>query len=115
MGENDTKSSTTLTAARVRSTAARVVWLVCLTLAMILAVAAFSYALEFEGDNPLVRFVRDLADTVDLGVFDLDNPIKSFDDDDASVAQTKTALTNYGIGAVAYIVVGRVLERVIRP
>jgi HAMP domain-containing protein len=115
MGENDTKSSTTLTTARVRSTVARVVWLVCLALAMILAVAAFSYALEFEGSNPLVRLVRDLADTFDLGVFDLDNPIKSFNDDDASVAQTKTALTNYGIGAVAYIVVGRVLERIIRP
>jgi hypothetical protein len=109
------RRSATLTVAKVRTNVARVVWLVCLTLALVLAIAAFSYALELEQSNPLVEFVRDLANAFDLGIFDLDNPIKSFDDEDASVALTKTALTNYGIGAVAYIVAGRVLERIIRP
>lgn len=101
-----------LTTAKLRTTASRVVWLICLLLALILAVAAFSYALELEDKNSLVKVIRDLADTFDLGFFDLENPIKKFKGDNAL---TKTALTSYGIGAVVYIVLGRVLERVIRP
>lgn len=111
--EKTMTASSTLTTAKARGTAARVVWLICLALALVLAVAAFSYALEANGDNSLVKLVRNLADTCDLGFFDLDNPIKGFEGE--KNALTKTALTNYGIGAVLYIVLGRVLERVIRP
>ncbi|QYJ04617.1 hypothetical protein KUV85_02755 [Nocardioides panacisoli] len=112
----DGVDSRSLTVAKARTVAARIVWTVCAVLALVLAVAAFSYALELRDENPLVSFVRDLANAVDLGIFDLDNPIKAFvDEDEPSVALTKTALTNYGLGAVCYIVAGRLLERIVRP
>ena len=56
--------------------------------------------------------VADLADGVDLGVFSRENGIREFD---GSNAETKNALFNWGLGAVAYLVVGRLLERVIKP
>lgn len=101
-----------LNVARLRDNAARVVWIICVTLALILAAAAFSYALEANQDNGLVKAVRDLANTFDLGFFDLDNPVKAFADPNGSV---KTALFNYGIACVVYLVLGRILERVLRP
>jgi hypothetical protein len=101
-----------LAVARVRDNAARVVWIVCVTLALVLAAAAFSYALEANEDNGLVQAVRDLANTFDLGFFDLDNPVKAFADPNGSV---KTALFNYGIACVVYLVLGRILERLLRP
>lgn len=104
--------SRSLAVARVRDLGARLVWAVCVALALVMAVAAFTYALEANADNDLVKLVRDLADAVDLGFFDLDNPVKEFTDKNG---ETKTALFNYGLAAVVYLVVGRVLERVIRP
>ena len=101
-----------LTTARVRENLARLIWIVCVTLALILAIAAFTYALEANDGNGLVKAVRDLADTFDLGFFDLDNPVKAFENPNGAV---KTALFNYGLGAVVYLVVGRILERIIRP
>ncbi|NHA01916.1 hypothetical protein G5V59_25995 [Nocardioides sp. W3-2-3] len=44
-----------LAATRARDTLARTVWIVCVTLALILAAAAFSYALEANEDNGLVQ------------------------------------------------------------
>jgi hypothetical protein len=106
-----TKSSV-LAVARVRSIVARAVWIACLLMALVLACAAFSYALEANEDNELVQLVRNLADAFDLGFFDLDNPVKGFDDPNGDV---KTALFNYGIAAVVYLILGRFLERIIRP
>lgn len=105
-------SSRSLAATRARDTVARAVWIVCMTLALVLAAAAFSYALEANEDNGLVQLVRDLANTFDLGFFDLDNPVKAFEDPNGAV---KTALFNYGIACVVYLVAGRILERLIRP
>ena len=104
--------SRSLVATRVRDNVARTIWIVCVTLALILAAAAFSYALEANEDNGLVQLVRDLANTFDLGFFDLDNPVKAFEDPNGAV---KTALFNYGIACVVYLVVGRILERLVRP
>lgn len=100
-----------LALARWRDRVARVVWIVCVALALVLAVAAFSFALEANPDNKLVELVRDLANGFDLGFFDLDNPVKEFENPNGIV---KTALFNYGIASVVYLVLGRVLERVIR-
>ena len=101
-----------LTVARWRDIAARVLWVVCVAVALVLAIAAFSFALEANEDNGLVQLVRDLANAFDLGFFDLDNPVKAFEDPNGEV---KTALFNYGIAAVVYLVVGRAVERLIRP
>ena len=81
-------------------------------LALVLAVGALLIAIDANRDNGLVSFVLDLADGVDLGVFSRENGIREFD---GSNAETKNALFNWGLGAVAYLVVGRLLERVIKP
>ncbi|MEQ6901531.1 hypothetical protein [Nocardioides sp. YIM 152588] len=111
----DARQSRALAVARFRSAVARVVWSACLVIALVLACAAFSYAFDANGDNALVRTVRDLADVFDLGLFDLGNPVWASADPDRDEALVKTALANYGAAALAYLVVGRVLERLIRP
>ena len=110
--KEDSSRSSALTIARIRGIVARVVWVVCLTLALILAIAAFSFALDANEENGLVMLVRDLADVFDLRAFDLEKPVKEFADPNSEV---KTALFNYGIAAVVYMIVGRFLERLVRP
>ena len=98
--------------ATVRARLAQLVWLVAVVCALFLAVGALLIALDANQDNALVKFVLDGADLVDLGVFSRDNGIFTFDGSDAA---TKSALANWGLGAVAYLIVGRILERIIRP
>ncbi|MEO5708656.1 MAG: hypothetical protein ABIQ59_02385, partial [Nocardioidaceae bacterium] len=62
--------------------------------------------------NAIVRFVLDGADQLDLGVFSRKQGIFTFD---GKGAATKNALVNWGIGAIAYLIVGKVLDRIIRP
>lgn len=112
VAEKSTTAQRSLGVARARSTAARVVWVFCLVVALVLATAAFTFALDANDKNGLVRLLRDLADFFDLGVFDLQNPVKDWDGENGRV---KTALFNYGLAAVVYLVVGRLLERLIRP
>jgi hypothetical protein len=109
--DEGTVRSAALSVARVRGMVSRALWVVCLTLALILAAAAFSYALDANDKNELVQLVRNLADTFDLGFFDLDKPVKEFKNPNSDV---KTALFNYGIAAVVYLIVGRFLERLVR-
>lgn len=99
-------------AAVVRTRLAQVVWLVCVLCALALALGALLIALKANTDNDLVTFVLDAADTVDLGVFSKDEGIKQFT---GKGAETKNALVNWGLGAVAWLVVGRILDRIIRP
>lgn len=97
---------------RVRTVLAQVVWLLFLLAALFLAVGALLVALDANKTNDLVEFVKAGAEAVDLGVFDKDNGILKFT---GSNADTKNALVNWGLGAVAWLVVGRILERIIRP
>ena len=97
---------------KVRTIAARVVWGVFLVFGLVLAAAALLIALEANEDNSLVDFVLGFADAIDLGIFDLTNPIREFDGDNPEI---KEALLSYGLGSVFYLIVGRVLERVIQP
>ncbi|MEN8708098.1 hypothetical protein BKA08_003819 [Nocardioides marinisabuli] len=96
----------------VRAKVATALWAVFVLLAMVLAVGALLIAIDANRDNGLVSFVLDLADGVDLGVFSRENGIREFD---GSNAETKNALFNWGLGAVAYLVVGRLVERVVKP
>ena len=80
--------------------------------ALFLAVGALLIALDANQDNALVKFVLEGADRVDLGIFSRDNGIKQFT---GANAETKNALFNWGLGAVAWLFVGRILERLIRP
>ena len=88
-------------------------WRVTVPLALpSVGIGALLVAIDANEDNGLVSFVLSAADAVDLGVFSRENGIREFD---GSNAETKNALFNWGLGAVAYLVVGRLLERVIKP
>ena len=100
------------TIARTRLVISQVVWLLFVVAALFLAVGALLIALDANRDNDLVKFVLGGADRVDLGIFSKDNGIKQFHGADAD---TKNALFNWGIGAAAWLFVGRILDRVIRP
>src|SRR3954449_3767012 len=88
--------------AAVRVRLAQLVWLAAVVCALFLAVGALLIALDANLDNALVSFVIDGADALDLGVFSRQNGIFTFDGVDAA---TKNALANWGLGAVAYLVV----------
>ena len=90
----------------VRSRIASVVWLVAVVCALFLAVGALLVALEMNQNNAIVSFVLDGARKLDFGTF------KDFT---GKSAATKEALTNWGIAAVIYLVIGKVLDRIIRP
>ena len=106
-GSGDTKPGKSI---RVRL--AQLVWLVFLLCALFLAIGALLITVDANQKNSLVDFVLDVAKTVDLGIFSRTNGIKDFTGNNADV---KNALFNWGIGAVAYLIVGRILDRIIRP
>ena len=96
----------------VRTRVAQVVWLVFVVCALFLAIGALLVALKANEKNALVDFVVSGANAVDLGIFSRSNGIKDFTGDKAAV---KNALLNWGLGAIAYLIVGRILDRLIRP
>jgi hypothetical protein len=90
----------------VRSTIASAVWLVAVVCALILAVGALFVALRMNQQNDLVSLVLGYARRLDFG------NLKTFTGKDAAV---KAALVDWGVAALVYLVVGRILDRVIRP
>jgi len=97
---------------KIRTIVSRVVWLLFVTCALVLAVSALLITVDANDGNPLVKLFYDIADAVDLTFFDLSNPIKEFDGKNADM---RIALFNYGIGAILYLIVGRVVEKLIHP
>ena len=108
----DRKAVTTTTGSALRLRIAQLIWVAAVVCALFLAVGALLIALDANQDNALVKFVLDVADVLDLDVFSRHNGVFTFDGSDAA---TKNALANWGLAAIAYLVVGRVLERVVRP
>lgn len=120
-GGTSTDSETTTTAAspgrrrssaQVRTTLSRVLWGLCALLAVVLALGALLVALDANRDNALVDAVVSLADKADLSVFSRTNGVFTFDGADA---EARSALVNWGLAAVAWLIIGRVVERVVRP
>ena len=97
---------------KIRARVAQLIWLVCVLAALLLAVGALLIALDANRSNAAVDFVLRGADYVDLDVFSRKDGIKQFSGDGA---QVKNALFNWGLGAIAYLVVGRILDRIIKP
>lgn len=95
-----------------RSVLGLLVWLLFVTAAMFLAVGALLVALEADPDNGFVSFVLSGADAVDLGIFSRDNGLVDFVGENA---RTQSALVNWGLGAVAWLAVGRLIDRLLRP
>lgn len=90
----------------VRSRLATLVWLAAVVCALLLAIGALVVALKMNQHNAIVSFVTDAANKLDFG------ELKKFHGQDAA---TKSALVNWGIAAVIYLVIGKVLDRLIRP
>ncbi len=99
----------------VRTRVAQVVWVVCVAAAVFLAAGALCIALKANPDNALVKFILQTADKLDLGVFSRGKDGVAHFTGHTHEARTKNALVNWGLAAVVWLVVGRVLERVIRP
>ena len=97
----------------VRSQAARVVRIVFTALAVILALGAILVVLRgnINEQNAIVQFITDVADAVS-GPFSLEGGIFDFSGKNAAA---KNALANWGIAAIVYLVIGRVLGNLIAP
>ncbi|MGH3306720.1 MAG: hypothetical protein ACRDOX_03440 [Nocardioides sp.] len=102
------------TVSQVRTRVAQVVWLFFVVAAVFLSVGALCIALGFQKDNPLVDFFLAGANFFDLDIFSRQKGegIKSFSGSNADV---KNALFNWGIGAIVYLIVGRIVVRIIQP
>lgn len=96
---------------KVRSRLASLVWLLAVVAALFVAVGALLIALKANQQNSIVRFVLDVADRID-GPFSRRNGIFTFAGKQSMV---KAALVNWGIAAVIYLVIGKILDRIIRP
>jgi hypothetical protein len=99
----------------VRNRIASVVWLLAVAAAIILAAGALLIALDANQDNAIVEWVLDAAHAIDGPFW----KVFEFTEENARgqvvTDETKEALVNWGLAAVAYLVVGRFLDRVIRP
>jgi hypothetical protein len=82
-------------------------------LAAILALGAVLVVLRdnVNEQNAIVKFITDVADAVS-GPFSRDNGIFDFSGKNATA---KNALVNWGIAAIVYLVIGRVLAGLIAP
>lgn len=98
--------------ARLRTMLGQVVWFACLLAATALLLGALLVVLEANTRNALVEAVLRAADWADLGVFSRTAGVKQFTGDGAVV---KNAITNWGLGAVAWLVVGRLARRILTP
>jgi hypothetical protein len=110
---NSKRKSLDATQAAVRSTIARVVRIVFAVLAAILALGAVLVVLRdnVNEQNAIVKFITDVADAVS-GPFSRDNGIFDFSGKNATA---KNALVNWGIAAIVYLVIGRLLAGLIAP
>ena len=95
-----------------RRKAAPIVGIVFLVLAGILAIGALLIALDANRDNAAVEFMLNTAANLDLGVFDRQDGIFTFD---GKNAEPKSALVNWGLAAILYLIVGRVLKGIVEP
>lgn len=96
----------------VRVRLAQLVWFLCAVAAIVLAIGVLTHALKANEANGAVEFFRDASGWLDLGVFDIDNGVKTFVGENAAI---KNALVNWGLAAVVWLVIGRIADRLLRP
>ena len=97
----------------VRVKAAKAVRIIFGVLAAILAIGAVLVVLHanINESNSLVKFIEDTAEAIS-GPFSLDNGVFDFS---GKNAEAKNALLNWGIAAIVYLLIGRVLANLIEP
>jgi hypothetical protein len=113
----DRRKKNTARVAALRSQAAMAIRVVFLVFAVVLAIGALlvAFRADVSETNGLVRFVKSFADAID-GPFSRGNGVFHFTGkghDAAASAITKNALVNWGIAAVIYLAIGRVLGRLV--
>lgn len=98
---------------QIRDTMAKILRVVFLLFAVMLALGAFLVAAKdnVSQDNSLVKFVLNFADAID-GPFSRHNGIFHFN---GKNGETKDAVVNWGIAAIVYLAVGRYLQRLLAP
>ena len=98
---------------QIRDTMAKVLRVVFLFFAVVLALGAFLVAAHdnVSQNNELVKFVLNVADAID-GPFSRGNGIFDFDGKNGDV---KDAVVNWGIAALVYLAIGRYLQRLLAP
>jgi hypothetical protein len=101
-------------AATVRSRIAQLVWIVCALAALMLAVGALCVALKANPGNGLVKFCIDTADKLDFGAFSRTDGVAHWKGH-THAALTKNALVNWGLAAVVWLLIGKVVERIVQP
>jgi hypothetical protein len=93
-----------------RSRVASFVWLVAVLVALVLALSVLLVALKLD-DSGAVKAIRDLAANIDFGtLFKVDGSGV-----EGSNAAVRFALLNQGAAAVIWLVLGKVLDKIIRP
>lgn len=97
---------------RLRTLLGQIVWIVCLLGAAALLLGTAVVVLEANTRNALVEGVLKAADWADLGVFSRTAGIKQFTGENALI---KNAFVNWGLGAIVWLVVGRIARRILTP
>jgi hypothetical protein len=75
--------------------------------ALVLVAGALLVALGGNEANHLVEFVKQAATQIDFGVFDRRNGVFDFEGKNAG---TKNAVVNWGLAAVVWLVLGRIVS-----
>lgn len=98
---------------QIRQTMAKVLRVVFLLFAVVLALGAFLIAARdnVSQSNELVKAVKAIADAID-GPFSRENGIFKFTGENA---ETKDAVVNWGIAALVYLAIGRYVQRLLGP
>ena len=98
---------------QIRDTMSKVLRIVFLFFAVVLALGAFLVAAHenVSQDNPVVRFILDFAGAID-GPFSRENGVFAFKGENAEI---KDAVVNWGIAAMVYLAIGRYLQRLLAP
>lgn len=91
----------------IRNRLGAAVWIVAVLCALVLAAAALVIALDANRDNSVVEWLIARAR-------ELDGPFGSLFSFDGDGALKKTRLVNWGIAATAYLIAGKILERIIK-
>lgn len=107
------KTRTGVSQAAIRSKASRAVRIIFVVLATILALGAVLVVLRsnINQQNSIVEFITNVADAIS-GPFSRSDGIFDFS---GKNADAKNALLNWGIAAIVYLVVGRLLANAIAP
>jgi hypothetical protein len=96
---------------RARDLLAKAVSIVAGLCALVLVAGGLLVALGGNDGNALVDWVKGAAAQVDFGVFDRRNGVFDFE---GTSAATKNAVVNWGLAAVVWLVLGKVVSGVVR-